>query len=572
MKYELIAPRDKGLSIVEQVFKNRGITDINHYLNTTDKDLCNPLLLDNMREGAKMLIAHISQDHGIYLQVDSDCDGYTSSALLLNYLNRLFPSFVQNRVTYAMHDGKQHGIDVTQIPAGTKLVIAPDSSSNEYELHQALSEKGIDILVLDHHEAPSVSQYACVINNQLSEYPTKSLSGVGIVYKFCCYIDELLGANHADDFVDLAALGIIADVMSLKDYETKRVIDKGIANIRNPFFKGMTIKNEYSIGSEVTPFGIAWYVAPYVNAVTRSGTIEEKLLIFESMLEFKAYEEIPSTKRGCKGQMETRVEQAVRTCLNIKNRQTKARDSYLETVEKQIVDRGLLNHQVILVQNDGPATTLSGLVANQLMGKYKKPILILTATKHDGETSWEGSCRAPLLPSIGSCKDFYQASGLVEYCEGHASAFGIGIKDYNIQAFLSYCDENLKDLDLSPIHKVDTIIPASELDYTEFESLMSFGNIWGQGVEEPLIAIENLKVTKDNIILMKGTTLKIIQDNLPMIKFKSNEQEYETLRSSQGVVTINAIVTCKKNEWMGRISPQLYIEDYEIVDRMEYYF
>ena len=58
-----------------------------------------------------------------------------------------------------------------------------------------------------------------------------------------------------------------------------------------------TIKNEYSLGGKVTPFGVAFYIAPYVNAVTRSGTIDEKIVLFESMLEFKAYEMIPSIKR-----------------------------------------------------------------------------------------------------------------------------------------------------------------------------------------------------------------------------------------------------------------------------------
>ena len=69
------------------------------------------------------------------------------------------------------------------------LVILPDSSSNDYEVHQKLSERGVDVLVIDHHEAEKISEYACVINNQLCDYPNKALSGVGLVYKFCKYID-----------------------------------------------------------------------------------------------------------------------------------------------------------------------------------------------------------------------------------------------------------------------------------------------------------------------------------------------------------------------------------------------
>jgi single-stranded-DNA-specific exonuclease len=105
---------------------------------------------------------------------------------------------VQNNITYRLHEGKQHGIILDTVPDDVKLVIAPDSSSNDYEVHEELAKRGIDVLVIDHHEAERVSEYACVINNHLCDYPTKSLSGVGMVYKFCSYIDELMGIHNAD--------------------------------------------------------------------------------------------------------------------------------------------------------------------------------------------------------------------------------------------------------------------------------------------------------------------------------------------------------------------------------------
>ena len=174
-----------------------------------------------MKEGAKMLISHIGQNDKIFIQVDADCDGYTSAAILINYLNCLFPHFVQTQISYRVHDGKQHGLLVETIPDDVKLVIAPDSSSSDFEEHEELAKRGIDVLVLDHHEAEKFSEYACVINNQLCDYPTKTLSGAGVVYKFCCYLDSLLGFDYANDYVDLATVGIIADVMSLKDFEVR---------------------------------------------------------------------------------------------------------------------------------------------------------------------------------------------------------------------------------------------------------------------------------------------------------------------------------------------------------------
>ena len=131
------------------------------------------------------------------------------------------------------------------IPDDVKLVIAPDSSSSDFEEHEELSKRGIDVLVLDHHEAEKFSEYACVINNQLCDYPTKSLSGAGIVYKFCCYLDSLLGFDYANDYVDLATVGIIADVMSLKDFEIREIILRGMKEFKNPFLKTMVEKDKF---------------------------------------------------------------------------------------------------------------------------------------------------------------------------------------------------------------------------------------------------------------------------------------------------------------------------------------
>ena len=92
----------------------------------------------------------------------------------------------------------------------------------------------------------------------------------------------------------------------------------------------MIFRQSYSLGDEVTSIGEAFYIAPLVNAVTRVGTLDEKFLLFDSMLEWKAYNLVPSTKRGCKGQTEQLVEQSVRTCTNVKSRQTRLQDAAME--------------------------------------------------------------------------------------------------------------------------------------------------------------------------------------------------------------------------------------------------
>ena len=527
-----------------------------------------------------MLINHINQEDKIFLQIDSDCDGYTSAALLINYLNSLFPGFAQNNISYRVHEGKQHGLILDTIPEDVKLVIAPDSSSNDYEVHAELKARGIDVLVLDHHEAERVSEYACVINNQLCDYPTKSLSGVGIVYKFCSYIDELLGINNADQFLDLVALGIIADVMPMRDFETKHLINLGISNIINPFFRTMSIKNEYSLKGNITPFGVAFYIAPYINATTRCGTQEEKLLLFESMLDHRAYELIPSTKRGFKGQYEAIVEQACRNCTNIKNRQNKARDNSLKIIEQIIEQERLLENQIIMVklsQDYSIDKGLTGLVATKIANQYQKPTLVLNETvQEDGTILWAGSGRIFSQSAFTHFRKFVDESGFFDLAQGHEGAFGAAISDRNVDLFTEYANAELASFDFSQKYFIDLIYDAEILSADDVLQIANYEGLWGQGIEEPFILVQNIRVTNENITLLKETTLKITiptnGQDISLIRFGSSKEEYDKLYSDLGYVTINVIGHFQKNVWNGYVSPQILIEDFEIVNKKHYYF
>lgn len=397
------------------------------------------------------------------------------------------------------------------IPNDVKLVIAPDSSSSNYEEHKELHQRGIDVLVIDHHEAEKYSEYACVINNQLCDYPNKTLSGAGVVYKFCCYIDSLLNYDYANEYIDLATVGVIADVMILKDYETRYMILEGMQGFRNPLLKTMVENDKFHFeGKQLTPFNIAWYIAPQINAITRSGTESEKQVVFESMIDFLAYQTVPSTKRGCKGQFETRAEQAIRTCKNVKNRQTKSKDSALETVIKIIEEQNLLQNKILAIRLEpkyAADKNLTGLIANGLLDTYHRPVLILNQVKEKIEQEingqkilvekikWQGSGRGYDKANLGSFRDLLEASGLVDYAQGHAHAFGVSIPEENFETLINYVNESYKDFDCTPIYNVDWIWNGNnDLSSQKFAEIADEEKLWGKGVEDPLIAIENFRI------------------------------------------------------------------------------
>ena len=442
MKYKLINQPNKNFSAIQQILFNRGIEeqDILHYLNLSDQDINTPFSLgeDNLLKGLILIANAVKNNKKVLVVVDCDCDGFTAAALLIDYLHELFPSWVENKIDWFLHEGKQHGLSDCYkyaIENQYLLVICPDSSSNNYTYHAELVKAGTDVLVLDHHLASKVSQNAVIINNQLSDYPNKELSGVGVTWQFCRYIDSILNCNYANNFLDLVALGGCGDMMSLKSMETRYLISKGfkLENIKNPFISYMIDKNSFPLSKAdyissnpemgCTSMGAAFFIVPFVNAVTRSGTMEEKQLLFKSMLPHKAFERVLSTKRGHKlGEEEQLIIQAIRTVTNVKNRQTKAETAGMQLLESKLAANPsiLEDHKILLflLAQGEIEPQIRGLIANKMMAKYQKPCCLLTYTDRDGTDAFEGSMRGYTKTGIDSFKEVLEQCPGVIYVQG----------------------------------------------------------------------------------------------------------------------------------------------------------
>lgn len=583
MKIQLISKPSNDVAPLAQVLINRGISvsELYHYTHTTDDDISEPELLgeDKLQWGAKMLIEAIQNNKKVLDIVDCDCDGYTSSALLMNYLHDLFPSWVENNLDYYMHTGKQHGLSdcidgLLECPYS--LVLLPDAGSNDVEYHRMLRDDGTEVICLDHHECDVISNAAVVINNQMCDYPNKFLSGVGVTWQFCRYIDKLMGTNHADKYIDLVALGNCGDMMSLLSVETAHLIRKGFQpdNIRNPFFYSMWQKNKFKLGDNPTPIGVAFYVVPFINAITRSGTQEEKKLIFESMLSWKAFAETFSTKRGhAFGEMERLVDQAIRVATNVKNRQTKAETAGMEYLEGMIESQNLLDHKVLLFLLEDEAavpSTIRGLVANKFMAKYQRPVCVLTKSND----SYAGSARGYTASGIADFKAICEQTELPNYATGHSNAFGLSLKEEDINNFRTYTDDLLKDMTSEPVYRVDYILHNDPIyDEQVIMTLAAAAEFYGQDVSEPLLALTDVKITSDMITLMKGNTLKItLPSGIPILKFGATDEEVERLCPQQGSITVDFVCRGNINEWNGNVSAQLMLVDYEVKQTIAWEF
>ena len=583
MRYQLIKPINPDYSTIEQILTNRGIKreDVYHYLNTTDDDISSPLDLGekSLNAAAQTIIQHIFSKDKTLVICDCDCDGFTSAALLINYLYDLFPAYVETGLKWFVHEDKQHGLeDVMDYinQKDFKLVICPDASSNDYEYHKQLKAKGIDVIVLDHHLADATSEDAIVINNQLCGYENKELSGVGVVYQFCRFIDSKMQSNFADNYLDLVALGLTGDMMSLTSIETKHLINKGFEpeNIKNPYIYEMWQKNHFKLGDHITSIDAAFYIVPMVNAVQRSGTIEEKELLFKSMLKYEAFAEIASTKRGCKGQTERLVDQAVRMSTNVKNRQTRAQDASMEYLENRIVKENMMDRKVLLftLEPGKVDKNIAGLIANKISAKYQRPSCMLTKV---GDV-YQGSARGYEMSGVTNFKDICDNTGCVNWTAGHQNAFGVSINVDKIDEFLEKTDAALANMTSEPVYYVDYIYNGADVNPQDILAISDLSNLWGKDLDEAMVAVKDIKISKDLVTVYRKTsnTLKITLPNkVSLMKFNATDEECEMLENQTGAyIQMEIVGKCHKNEWMGNVSPQIFIEDWEITGQGKYLF
>lgn len=564
MKFQIIGKNDYKVNPIKTILENRGVENIDEFLNVGKQHTFSPKLLANIDEAVDILLKHLDEDSTIFVQVDSDVDGFTSSALIINYLYKLNPNI---KIIFNIHTNKIHGIYAHDVPEGVNLVIVPDAGSNNYEAHRELYNRGIDVIVLDHHNCDKYSPYATVVNNQMCDYPNKDFSGVGIAYKFCKVVDERLGVNYADDYLDLVAVGNVADLMDTRSLETRYYILEGLQNekIKNPLIKAIIERQSYSIQGKVNITTIGWNVAPFINAVIRFGSQEEKENTFKAMLE-NCNETIPYKKRGTTEAIDQPLPEAMaRISANIKGRQDRARDKGVALIEEKIAEKGLDKNKVLIIDTtDILDDSLTGLVAMQLAQKYKRPTILLKLKEQKKDNFiFGGSARGYENGAIRDFRQFVLDTKCFNMAEGHDNAFGIEVDINNIIKANEVMNDLLQDYDFDDIYYVDFVIPYRELTVNLIKSLNDLEDIWGKGVEKPTIAVTDIVVSANEIELIgkNKNTIKFKIGDIEFIKFKSCEEEYEAL-TQYNSIKMEVVGQCSVNEYNGTKTYQVVIADY----------
>ena len=515
MKYELINKDIESKSLLNVVMDNRNITkeQVERLLNANEEEYRNPFEIENMDRAVECFRKIYKEDLVIGLLIDSDVDGFTSSALLYQWLRDDLKHPIDNIKVFHHLQAKAHGLNTDifeeMLNSNVDLFIIADSSTNDKEQQKQLSEKGKNAILLDHHICEDYEEISNVfiVNNQLGDKSNSHLSGVGVAGKFV----EALGYDISK-YTDLIAVGQIADGMEQLDYQNRSYVNNGLSNIKNPLIQAYFNKNR--IAKPVLN-DVSFSLANFINAVVRVGTLEEKQLMFRALT--GEQEEFDYTKKDGTVIKETLQERVVRISSNCKSRQNNGVKKSVELCNKYITRNKIGGDKVIVIKNENmiePNTV--GLVCMRLADNHRRPCIIVTEFEN-GECI--GSIRA--IDGVENFKDTLEETNLCNWVRGHQPAAGISINKDNIIELRKVLNNKFKNFKFSDgrIYKVDDIIEVNNLNKQDIVDIGKLKPLWCSTCRESMFVIKNIKIDSVKIKMVGRLTLEFEANG---IKFRKN--------------------------------------------------
>lgn len=569
MKYQLRTKNYNNETIelaLHDLLIDRGIKHPLEWLQPNYSYEHSPMLFKEMRKGIEMLKSTISNSEAsIMVVVDSDLDGYTSGAIILNLLKLIQRG---QEINFVLHPNKEHGIVLEDIPDDVDLLIVPDAGSSQKAEHLKLLENGTKIIVLDHHEMVNDMNYGehqdniVIINSQEEDYPNHALSGAGVTLKFAQAYCERYGVPFPNKLYALAACGIIADVMDIGDLENKQIVTTGLKYLREHLFLYQLIQDTHYNNEDPEPTikDIGWVIGPNINAIIRLGTQEQKNMIFKSLVSPMLL--VNSSKRGEEDQEVPVYQEAVRLCKNAKKRQTTAVDRSIRIIERELQIKDT-DRAIVYVDEDQELTfELSGLIANKLLSQYNRPVILLRHFRQGNVDELRGSARGKAVEGLDNLKDTLNGLTGVQKAEGHAFAFGVGVDKDMLGEFKQHLDLALSSVDFNVnLYLVDLISKYNELNVPMAE-ITAREDIWGHGVDKPVALLTDIPTDKYDFMGNDQQHLKIDCGKYDVLLFNVPELTEQLSQGEKFDLDAIGEFSVDKSFNVGRL--QFVVNDFEL--------
>jgi len=527
--------------IMQQILYNRGIRDsisAEQFFNK-EASAYDPFLLNDMDKAVERIIQAIDTQERIAVFGDYDADGITSTALLSEVLNTLGA----NVTPYIPEREEGYGVNTNAIEylhdKEISLVITVDCGIRSPEELRYAQELGMTVIVTDHHVPaeiiPDVHSVICP-RVKGDQYPDKNLSGVGVAYKLAQALFHRKSGSieFADEWLDLAAIGTVADVVPLLG-ENRLIVAKGLSAIR--FSKRVGLKSLISVAGfdqrKINTLDIGFGIAPRLNAAGRLDSPKKalRLLLTKDMNEA--------------GLLSQELD-------DINRKRQKITQDMQELAQKDIDENKLIIH----VFDKEFTSGLVGLVSAKLTEFFYRPSIVGFV----GAEYTRASCRS--IPEFHITHALDKCEKLLVRHGGHAMAAGFTVANENIDQLMHalelIAEEELDPEDLRPKINVDLEYPLRLLPDDILRELDQL---------EPLGAENSEAVFVSRGVEVKNARTVGKDENHLKLRLRDKHAEYDAIAFNQGYwgkempTRIDVVYSIERNHYNGNIYKQLRVKD-----------
>ncbi len=549
---EFLASMRDQPPVVATLLYQRGLRDpqsISAFLSSDYRHgLHDPFLMKGMDTAARRIATAIAEGEPMVVYGDFDADGVTAVTLLMQAISAMGGD-IQPYIPHRLREGYglNHVATDNLVDSGARLLITVDCGvSNVAEVAHARAA-GLDVIVTDHHTPPAVlpEPYALVNPKQPGDtYPYTQLVGVGIAYKLVQALSRL-GIKmplRGRDLLDVVALGTVADLGPLTG-ENRVLVKAGLESLNStqrPGLKALLVAAGLAMG-KITSTDIGFMLGPRLNA---AGRLDDAVLAYKLLLaEHFADAQLLANE------------------LNTANRR---RQDLTKDVQKaasaQIRELGKEHNRIIVLDGEGYAAGVVGLVASKLVDEFGRPVLLIERGEHESRGSARSVPGFSIIEALTASADLFVRFG------GHSAAAGFTIANERLpeleQQLLAHAEHHLPDHLLTPALDIDADLPLSALTWDLLDQISAL-EPFGQANPQPVLMSKRVRVVSAVARGAEGQHLKMRLDDggggpiYEAIAFRLGH----LARFFQTPRLIDIAYNLEANEWNGQRTLQLNIKD-----------
>lgn len=535
-----------------QILTKRGYDSpkkVEQYFAPELKDLYDPFLMPDIDRGVDRMLQALSNDERVLVHGDYDTDGITGTALLIRNFQKLgikTETYIPNRLDegYGLSPAgvafaKQHGCS---------LICTVDCGITAFDTIKHAIDKGIDVIVCDHHTPPSVLPHAyAILDPKLpdSRYPFTELAGVGVAYKFlqALYMSLDMPLDELEEDLDLVALGTVVDVVPLID-ENRTLAMYGIKRLQKSEKKGIqALLKETGLTRGLTAYHLGFIIGPRINACGRLRSAQDAL---ESLLT----------------EEKTIAEEHAQRLSQDNNERQAIEDTIFHNAYDTILHYGFEKDRIIVAAQEEWHEGIVGIVASRISETFHRPTILLSLQEHRAK----GSGRS--IPGFDITAALTEHFSLITKFGGHTQAAGLELPKKNIGILRDKLNESARSLDATIFERTihyDLALHLSQIT-KELVHFLKYFEPTGMGNPQAVFLGQNLEVVGVPRVVGSNHLKFAMREQDVVFPALAYRQADSILKIESGKTRIDCLYSISEDSFSGKNKVMLKIKDMRVAD------